>query len=267
MLHHERPEQHRRDDGHGIGLEEIRRHAGAVADIVADVVGDHRRVTRIVLRYARLDFAHKVGAHVGALGKDAAAKAREDRDQRSTESEPHQRVNGMREVRFIDGIGIEQREIPGHAEQAQPHDQKTGNRAAVEGDLQCLVQPDARRFRGANIGTHRYVHADDAAGTGEDCAEKEAPRGRPTQSRHEADHQEQDHADDGDGLVLAPQVGVGAFAYRGGDLAHALVAIGQAKDARDLPDPVDDGENRASQREHETALHILLPFEPYGRIF
>ena len=46
------------------------------------------------------------------------------------------------------------------------------------------------------------------------------------------------------------------FAHRGRDLAHALVAVGQAQDARDLPDAVDDGENRAGEREDESTGHV-----------
>ena len=41
-------EQHRGDGRHEERLEQIGRHAAAVADVVTDVVGDHRRVARIV---------------------------------------------------------------------------------------------------------------------------------------------------------------------------------------------------------------------------
>ena len=82
----DRGEQHRRDDRHDIGLEQIGRHAGAVADIVADIVGDDRRVARVVLGDAGLDLADEVGADIGALGEDAAAEPGEDRDQRGAEA-------------------------------------------------------------------------------------------------------------------------------------------------------------------------------------
>ena len=74
-------------DGDDIGLEQIGGHAGAVADIVADIVGDHGRVAGIVLGDAGLDLADQVGADVGGLGEDAAAETREDRDQRGAEGE------------------------------------------------------------------------------------------------------------------------------------------------------------------------------------
>ena len=92
----DRGEHHRGDHGHRVGLEQVGRHAGAVADIVADVVGDRGRVARIVLGNTSLDLADEVGADVGALGEDAAAKTREDRDQRSAEAERHQRVDDPR---------------------------------------------------------------------------------------------------------------------------------------------------------------------------
>ena len=96
ILHGQAAEQHGGDDGDGVGLEQIGSHAGAVADIVTDVVGDDGRVARIILRDAGLDLAHQVRAHVGALGEDAAAETREDRDQRAAEGQAHQRVQRRR---------------------------------------------------------------------------------------------------------------------------------------------------------------------------
>ena len=66
---------------------------GAVADVVADVVGDHGRVPRVVLRDARLDLPDEVGTDVGGLREDAAAEPGEDRDERAAEGEPDQVVD------------------------------------------------------------------------------------------------------------------------------------------------------------------------------
>ena len=71
-------EQHHRNGCHGVGLEQVGRHPGAVADVVAHVVGDHCRVPRIVLRNPGLDLADEVGPDVGRLRIDAAAEASED---------------------------------------------------------------------------------------------------------------------------------------------------------------------------------------------
>ena len=92
-------EQHGGDDRDRVGLEQVRGHAGAVADVVADVVGDHGGVARVILGNAGFDLADEVGADVGALGEDAAAEAREDRDQRAAEGQADQRVQRRRRRR------------------------------------------------------------------------------------------------------------------------------------------------------------------------
>jgi hypothetical protein len=119
--------------------------------------------------------------------------------------------------------------------------------------------PTARRLRGAHVGAHRDVHADDTAGAGEHRADEEAPGRSPVEE--DADEHEQDHADHGDGLVLAPEVGDRAFAHREGDFAHALVALGQSKDGAGLPGAVADGEERADEREDEACVHVFFPLK------
>ena len=89
-------QQHGGDDGDRVGLEQVGRHAGAVADIVADIVGDHGRVARVILGDAGLDLADQVGADVGTLGEDAAAEPGEDRDQRGAEGQADQRFEDRR---------------------------------------------------------------------------------------------------------------------------------------------------------------------------
>ena len=89
----DRRQHHGRDHGDRVGLEQVGRHAGAVADVVADVVGNGRGVARIVLGDAGLDFADEVAADVGALGEDAAAETGEDGDEGGAEAERHQGVD------------------------------------------------------------------------------------------------------------------------------------------------------------------------------
>ncbi len=148
----DRAQHHRRDDRHRIGLEEVGRHARAVADIVADVVGDRRRVARIVLGNAGLDLADEVGADVGALGEDAAAETGEDRDQRGAEAERHQRVDHDAARRAHDAHRAGQRvEIARDAEQRQARHQHAGHRARLEGDVEAAApairSPPARCAR------------------------------------------------------------------------------------------------------------------------
>ena len=86
----DRAEEHDRDGRDRVGLEQVGGHAGAVADVVAHVVGDDGRVARVVLGDPGLDLADEVGADVGGLRVDAAAEAGEDGDQRATEGEADQ---------------------------------------------------------------------------------------------------------------------------------------------------------------------------------
>ncbi len=74
-----RAEGRGREDHANVGLVEVGAHAGDVAHVVADVVGDGRGVARVVLGDASLDLADQVGADVGRLGEDAAANASEER--------------------------------------------------------------------------------------------------------------------------------------------------------------------------------------------
>ena len=192
-------EHHRRDDRDRVGLEQVGRHAGAVADVVADVVGDHRRVARIVFGNAGFDLADEIGADVGALGEDAAAETREDRDQRAAEGEADQRVQ-----RVASPTTAQQREVAGDADQAEADDQHAGDGAAAERDCERRIEADAGGLRRAHVGAHRDVHADEAGEAREDGADREAAGGLPVE--REAEHDEQHDADDGDRRVLAIEV-------------------------------------------------------------
>ncbi len=78
-------ENHRADVFRGGGFKQIGAAAGAVTDVVADQVGDHRGITRIVLRDAGLNFADEIGAHVSGFCVNTATELGEQRDKRSTE--------------------------------------------------------------------------------------------------------------------------------------------------------------------------------------
>ena len=103
-------EDQRRDDRDLVGLEEVGRHAGAVAHVVAHVVGDGRRVARVVLGDAGLDLADQVGADVGRLGEDAAADTHEEGEERGAEGEADQHGGGRVLEDEDDGGGADQAE-------------------------------------------------------------------------------------------------------------------------------------------------------------
>ena len=58
-----------------------------IADVVADVIGDHAGIARVVLGNAFQDFARDVRAHIGGFGVDAAADTCEKRDRTRADGE------------------------------------------------------------------------------------------------------------------------------------------------------------------------------------
>ena len=238
----DRAQEHGRDHGHGVGLEQVGRHAGAVADVVADVVRDHGRIARIVLGDARLDFSHKIGAHVGALGEDAAAQPREDRDQRGAEAEPDQRFQHRA------GVEPEQQEktvVAGDAEQAERHDQQTGHRARPKRDVEPAREAASCRLGGAHVGPDRDVHADVAGRAREQGADQKAEADVKPEKNPE--QQEDHHADARDRHVLPVQVGHGTFLDRARDLAHARGPRRLGQDQLAGRDPIGEADRAAGQ--------------------
>ena len=243
----DRGQDHGCDRGHGVGLEQIRGHAGAVADIVADIVGDRCRIAWIVFRNSGLDLADEVAADVGALGEDAAAKPREDRDQRGAEAERHHGIDHLAVVRRQVQRADEEAEIERDAQERETGNQKAGNGASAERDLKTGGKRTDRGLRGAHIGAHRDIHADEACRAGKNGADGEADGNQPAEEI--ADHQEDHDADNGDGAVLAFQIGLRAFAHGRGNLLHPLTAgIGPHDRAR-RPNGVDDGQSAANNNE------------------
>ncbi len=155
-------QQHGGHDGHRISLEQVGCHAGAVADVVAHVVRDHGRVAGVILRNTRFDLAHQIGAHVGALGEDAAAETGEDGDQRSAEAKRDHRFQHRTHIGIRPDALAQVEVIAGNAQQAQADDQQPGDGARLEGDVETGGQAAAGCLRGAHIGAHRDIHADDS---------------------------------------------------------------------------------------------------------
>ena len=244
VRHDQAAEQHGGDQGDGVGLEQVGRHAGAVADIVADVVGDDRRIARIVFGNAGFDLADQVRADVGALGENAAAQARENRDQRTAEGQADQRAQcrfGIAEHAQHDEV------VAGDAEQAEADHQHAGDGAAAERDLERGVDAGMRRLRGAHIGAHGDEHADVAGQSGEDGAHGEAAGGGPVQRQTQG--HEQNDADDGDGGVLPVQVSLGARLNRRGDFLHARIAGRLRQNPAYRNDAVEDCNNTGCNRQ------------------
>ena len=130
-------QNHGGDRGHRIGFEQIGRHAGAVADIVADIVGDGGRVAGIVFRDTGLDLADHVAADIRAFGEDAAAETGEDGDQRGAEAERHQGIDQVAVMRRLVQHSVRIGIIARHAEQRAAGHEQTGDGAGIEGQLQA----------------------------------------------------------------------------------------------------------------------------------
>ncbi len=67
-------------------------------------------------------------------------------------------------------------EEAGDREQREAGNEHAGDGAGAEGDGQALLQARARGFGGADVGSDRNVHADEAGGAGQDRAEDEIRR-------------------------------------------------------------------------------------------
>ena len=243
----DRGEHHGGDRGHRIGLEQVGRHAGAIADIVAHIVGDGGRVARIVFRNAGLDLADQIAADVGALGEDAAAEPGEDRDQRRAEAERNERIDHLAVVRRHLQRAGEEAEIERDAEQRQTRDQEAGDGAGAERDLEAARQRFGRGLRGAHIGAHRHVHADEARRAGQDGADRKADGDQPAEEI--ADDQEDHDADGRNGTILPLQIGLRALADRRGDLLHVLAAGIGRHDRNGSPNRVGDRQHAAKNDE------------------
>ena len=87
-------QQHGGHQRYRISFIKVGGHAGAVAHIVTHVVGDNRRVSRVVFRDAGLNFTDQVGAHVSRLGVDPAGDTGEDAHEGAAETEADEGVEG-----------------------------------------------------------------------------------------------------------------------------------------------------------------------------
>ena len=204
---------HQRD---GVGLEQVRGHAGAVADVVADVVGDRGGVAWVVLGDALLDLADQVGADVGGLGEDPAADTHEHGQQRGAEPEALQHRRRLVDVDQHDDRRAEQAESGG----GQP-DRSAGAERDLHRPLAGLA---VRRGRHPDVGPGGQPHAQIADRRREDRADQEEDRPAdafaPAVSGEHEQQQEDDHHEYRQGAELAAEVGRGTLLDRLGDLLH-----------------------------------------------
>ncbi|MGY3489971.1 hypothetical protein ACVW1C_007854 [Bradyrhizobium sp. USDA 4011] len=202
---------------------------------------------RIVLRDAGLDLADEVAADVCTFGEDAAAETGKDRDQRGAEAQRHHGVDHGAATGFQPHELDQHDEVDGDSEQRETGNQHAGDRTRLESEFEAAGERGGRRLRGADVGAHRDIHADEAGRTRQDGADRKADRHQEAKEvgQHHEDH-DTDHADRG---VLPPQIGLCALAHRARDFLHAGIARIRVQDRLRRPDRVDDGKRPAEHNQ------------------
>ena len=141
----------------------------------------------------------------------------------------------------------------GDPEQAQADHQQAGDGAAAEGDLQGRVDTMVGGLRGADVGTHRDVHADVAGDTREHGTDQEADRSGHIQEdeQHDGEHR----ADDADGGVLTVEVRGCALLDGLRDLAHAVVSVGLGENPFYGDEAIAQRQDRRGQGKQDCRVH------------
>ena len=106
----------------------------------------------------------------------------EDRNQRGAEAERHHRVDDRAVVRAPDAaLPVRKHEVKRDAEEREAGDQQTGDGAGPEGELKTAGERADGGLRGAHVGAHRHVHADEAGGAGKDGADRKTDGHEPAE--------------------------------------------------------------------------------------
>ena len=131
-VHHH---DHHRDDRPDERLEQVGTQSADVTDVVADVVGDRRRVAGIVFVDVHLDLTDHVGRHIRSLRVDASADAVKQGDKRC----PHRvRADDQRTANEVDAERL-------NAEQISRFDLQRGRLEPLLEQQDDDDQPDQRQ--------------------------------------------------------------------------------------------------------------------------
>ncbi len=265
-------EDYRGDEGHFVRLEEVGGHARAVADVVADVVGDRCGVARIVLGDSRLDLADQIGTDVGGLREDPATDTQEEGQQRAAEAESHEdrraRVLEDRDDHGRTGEAQPDREHPGDTPGAERDMERLGERAGAGGssrpdvaarrerhaDVARETRHDAARYERERPGYSRHCEAETAAAPREALGLGDLGRGDEDDDR-ERDEDHQDRAE------LALEIGPCALLDRRRDLDHLRSALVGGEHTLHQGEADEDREDRRDRRECEDGPLTSLQHE------
>ena len=225
-------------------------HSGDVADVVADVVRDGCRISRIVFRNSRFDFPDEVGSDVRRLRVDSTADTGEERLGGSSHSEGQhggrdfgqlvadvkirsnefesEKVEPVCHVfRCVDQFVEDQ--IPGcDVEKSESDHHESHDRSGTERNLESAVETFTGSLSGSAGSSRRCFHAEESAKPGEESARQERNRYKrilnTANRKNQKDYEEDDENKPHPGILLF-QIRHGAFADISRDLFHACVSF------------------------------------------
>ena len=169
-------------------FEQISTHTGNITDVVTNVIGNSGRVTGIVFRNVRFNFADQIGADVRGLGVNTPGDSREQSDGRGAKAKARQVSDRISHVRII-GAAIGRTVVLTHGERVEQNDQtedterddvKAHDGAAGKGNLKRGVQGLFRGLHRLDVSFRRNLHAHPAGQRGQARAGQEAHGGLPS---------------------------------------------------------------------------------------
>ena len=220
--HQQGKQNHRCANGHNIGFKQVGRHTSTIPNVIADIIGDRRRVAGVILRNICFDLTDEVSADVRSLGKYTTAQTRKDRNQRSAERQCQQTVNNRTAVRHVHRDFGEIIEETGNREQSKTSNEHTGNRTGIKRHSQAFLEAFTSGLRSTDVGANRDVHPNKAGRTRQHSAKDETDR-RQRPEEH-TDQNRNDDANNGDSAILAGQIGASAFLDSGCNFLHPRCA-------------------------------------------
>ncbi len=153
--------------------------------------------------------------------------------------------------------------IARHAEQRAASHEHAGDGAGIEGQLEPLGQTFRGRLRRTDIGSHRNQHAGITGRTRKHRTDQEADSRQIAEKDKGKD--KDDHADHGDGGVLALEVGRGPFLNRCGDFLHTRIARAGLHQTEGLEDAIQQAKYASRDGQHQSNIHNVTPVSLYLR--
>ena len=147
------------DEADGVGFKDIGGHPSAIADVIADIVGNGGGVTRVIFFELGFEFANEVCADIGGFGVDASAQTSEDADERGSEGEAGQAIDGGTEAEPAGGDEVEGAD----GEKGQGDDEQAGDGSTVEGITQGGGPANGGGLGSANVGHNGDSHAGESS--------------------------------------------------------------------------------------------------------